>query len=260
MKVQDICSLIEDFAPLKFQEDYDNAGLILGDPSAELNAVLVCLDVSEAVLDEALEKRCNMIVSHHPLIFRGIKNITGKNSLERILIKAIQNNIAIYAGHTNVDAVMDGVNGKICEKLNLNSTSILVPKAEFQHVGVGMMGFLEQAMEETAFMQKVKQVFECKMLRHSALTGRMIQKVAVCGGSGSEFIPAAIAAQADAFVTADIKYHQFSQVDDHLLLIDAGHYETEQFTKDLFVELISKNFANFAVHSSHKETNPVFYC
>lgn len=259
MKVRDICTLVENFAPLKLQEDYDNAGLILGDPAAQVKAVLVCLDVSEAVLDEALEKGCNMVVSHHPLIFRGIKSITGKNPQERTLIKAIQNKIAIYAGHTNVDAVMDGVNGKICEKLNLSSTAILVPKENMSNVGAGMTGFLTRALEEKDFLILLKQVFGSKMLRHSALTGRKINKVAVCGGSGSELIPAAIAEGADAFITADVKYHRFAEVDDKLLLIDAGHYETEQFTKDLFLELISKNIANFAVHSSQRETNPVFY-
>ncbi|MCK9300060.1 MAG: Nif3-like dinuclear metal center hexameric protein [Bacteroidales bacterium] len=260
MKVQDICKLIEDFAPLNLQEDYDNAGLILGDPTAQVKAVLVCLDVSEAVLDEALDTGCNMVVSHHPLIFKGIKSITGKNSMERSLIKAIQNKMAIYAGHTNVDAVMEGVNAKICEKMNLSSTSILVPRADTLNAGAGMTGFLEQDLDEKDFLKRVKQKFGCKMLRHSALTGRTIKKVAVCGGSGSEFITAAIAAGADAFITADIKYHQFAEVDDKLLLIDAGHYETEQFTKDLFVELISKNIANFAVHSSQREKNPVYYC
>jgi dinuclear metal center YbgI/SA1388 family protein len=259
MKVQDICTLIENFAPLKLQEVYDNAGLILGDPAAEVKAVLVCLDVSRAVLDEALEKGCNMVVSHHPLIFKGIKSITGKNSQERSLIKAIQNNIAIYAGHTNVDAVMEGVNGKICEKLNLSSTTILVPRENMINAGAGMTGFLAQALEEKDFLIKLKQVFGCKILRHSALTGRKIIKVAVCGGSGSEFIPAAIAQGADAFITADVKYHQFAEADDNLLLIDAGHYETEQFTKEVFIELISKNIANFAVHSSLREKNPVFY-
>ncbi len=259
MKIQDICTLIENFAPLKLQEEYDNAGLILGDPAAEVKAVLVCLDVSEVVLDEALEKGCTMVVSHHPLIFKGIKSITGKNSLERSLIKAIQNKIAIYAGHTNVDAVMEGVNGKICEKLNLSSTSILVPRENISNAGAGMTGFLAQALDEKDFLNRIKQIFGCKMLRHSALTGLKVKKVAVCGGSGSEFIPAAIAAGADAFITADIKYHQFAEVDDKLLLIDAGHYETEQFTKDIFVELISKNIANFAVHSSQRETNPVLY-
>jgi putative NIF3 family GTP cyclohydrolase 1 type 2 len=155
---------------------------------------------------------------------------------------------------------MEGVNAKICEKMNLSSTSILVPRADTLNAGAGMTGFLEQDLDEKDFLKRVKQKFGCKMLRHSALTGRTIKKVAVCGGSGSEFITAAIAAGADAFITADIKYHQFAEVDDKLLLIDAGHYETEQFTKDLFVELISKNFANFAVHSSQRETNPVFYC
>jgi dinuclear metal center YbgI/SA1388 family protein len=188
MKVQDICTLIENFAPLTLQEDYDNAGLILGDPAAQVKAVLVCLDVSEAVLDEALEKGCTMVVSHHPLIFKGIKSITGKNPQERSLIKANQNKIAIYAGPTNVDAVMEGVNGKICEKLNLSSTSILVPRENSQNAGAGMIGFLAHAEEENIFLNRLKEVFGCKMLRHSAFSGRKINKVAVCGGSGSEFI------------------------------------------------------------------------
>lgn len=262
MRVSDVCRQIENFAPLSLQESYDNAGLLLGNPEDELKGVLICLDVSEAVVDEAIALNYNMIVAHHPLIFRGLKHITGETAIERCVIKAIQHQIAVYAGHTNVDSVINGVNTKICEKLGLKQTLILVPKdglQDFPSVGSGMIGVLPQAMNELDFLTLVKNTFHCKMLRHTALSGKSIQKVAVCGGSGSEFIDWAVAQKADAFITADIKYHAFAEVPSGLLLIDAGHYETEQYTKEIFFDLLSKNISTFAIQISKGEQNPVNY-
>ena len=261
--VDDICRVLENFAPLSYQETYDNAGLILGSRNVELTGVMVCLDVTEAVIDEAIELGDNMIVSHHPLIFKGIKSITGKNYIENCLVKAIKNDIAIYAGHTNVDSVQEGVNGKMAEKLGLLNCRILVPGTsesfDGKEYGLGMIGNLPAGESEMNFLHKVKTTFHCQRLRHSELTGKTIQRVAVCGGSGSEFIEQAKAAGADVFLTGEARYHEFFTKGQNILMIDAGHYETEQFTKEVFFDLISKNFPTFAVRISRAEKNPVYY-
>ncbi len=257
MKVADICQIIENFAALDKQEAYDNSGLQLGDPLMQVTGVLLCLDLSEAVLDEALAQGCNMIVSHHPLLFHGLKQITGRSMVERMVIKALQHNVAIYAGHTNVDSVRQGVSAKMCEKLGLQTQGFLAAKTE--DVGLGMIGELPSAMSEHDFLQLVKDAFRCPCLRHSALTGKSIKKVALCGGSGAEFIPLALSVHADAYLTADLKYHDFTSGEAALLLIDAGHFETEQYTKEIFYRLLSENNATFAVRISQTEQNPVCY-
>lgn len=257
MKVADICHIIEDFASLDKQESYDNSGLQVGDPQAEVSSVLLCLDINEAVMDEAIDLGCDMIISHHPLLFKGLKQVTGKTSIERVLIKALQQGIAIYSGHTNVDAVREGVSAKMCEKLGLQQAVFLSEKTADS--GLGMLATFPEAMSEDDFLALVKSTFQCACLRHSAKLGKPIRKVALCGGSGAEFIALAKAAGADAYLTADLKYHDFSAVDGSLLLVDAGHFETEQYTKEIFYDLLSKNIANFAVRISQAEHNPVCY-
>jgi len=261
--VNDICSLLEEFAPLSYQETYDNAGLILGSRDVELTGVLVCLDVTETVIDEAIGLGYNMIVSHHPLIFKGIKTITGKNHIENCLVKAIKNDIVLYAGHTNVDSFRKGVNGKIAEKLGLLNCRILVPCAltdsNGEEYGLGMVGNLPFAESENDFLIRVKKTFHCQRLRYSEPTGKLVHKVAVCGGSGSEFIEQAKAAGADVFLTGEARFHDFFTKGQNILMIDAGHYETEQFTKEVFFDLISKNFPTFAIRISEAEINPVYY-
>ncbi|HEY5499962.1 MAG TPA: Nif3-like dinuclear metal center hexameric protein [Bacteroidales bacterium] len=258
--VNDICEIMEDFAPLSYQETYDNAGLILGSRDACLKGVLVCLDVTEPVLDEAISLGFNMIVSHHPLIFKGIKSITGSNYIEDCLVKAIKNDVAIYAGHTNVDSVREGVNGKMAEKLGLEQCHILAPASTGnEEFGLGMVGNLPVGESELDFLQRVKKTFHCQRLRHSALTGKTILRVALCGGSGSEFIVQARAAGADVFLTGEARFHEFFTQGHNILLIDAGHYETEQFTKEVFFDLISKKLPTFEVRISRAEINPVYY-
>jgi len=263
VSVRDICNLLEDFAPLSYQESYDNAGLILGNRDAKLHGVLICLDVTEAVIDEAIYLVFNMILSHHPLIFKGLKSITGKTYVEDCLVKAIKQDIAIYAGHTNVDSVLPGVNGKIAEKLGLLNTRILVPGTtdlrSTEEYGLGVIGDLPEAANELDFLNLVKNTFNCSSIRYSLLTGKPIRKVAVCGGSGSEFLEQAKKAGADVFLTGEARYHEFFTQGQDILLIDAGHYETEQFTKEVFFDLISKKFPTFAVRISKAEINPVYY-
>lgn len=180
--------------------------------------------------------------------------------MERTIINAIQNNIAIYAIHTNLDNVyQQGVNAKICQKLGLVNTQILLPKLQNQDVGAGMMGELSQPMLELDFLQYVKQIMRADGVRHTALRGREVQKVAVCGGSGSFLLPNAIAQKADVFITADFKYHEFFDADGKILIADIGHFESEQFTIELLYEIISKKFTTFALHCTEMSTNPVFY-
>jgi len=363
MTITEIISYLESVAPTSYQESYDNAGLIIGDPEMTVTSALITLDVTEAVIDEAIETGCELIISHHPILFKGIKKINGNTYVERCIIKAIKNDIAIYAAHTNLDSITGGVNSKICEKIGLTNVSILVPakkqllklvtfipedhleavreavfaagageigkydkcsfstqglgtfrggeeanpyvgeKGEFHfenearfetillghnknkvinallkshpyeevaydlyplentlsEVGSGMIGELPGAVNEIDFLTRMLEVFGCKTLRHTYLLGKPVKKVAVCGGSGSFLLSAAIAAGADVFITADMKYHQFFDAEEKIIVADVGHYESEQFTKELFYEILIKKFPNFALRLSEVKTNPVLY-
>lgn len=355
--------VLEELAPPAYQESYDNSGLLTGSPNMLCTGVLLSLDCTETVVEEAIAKKCNLIVAHHPIVFGGLKQLTGANYVQRTIIKAIQNNIAIYACHTNLDNVFQGVNAKIGDKLGLQELRILAPKNgllqklvtfvpnshhravldalfasgsgcignydscsfnvegtgtfrgnaqskpfigepgkrseekeirievlfETVHrhkvlralreahpyeevaydlyplanahplVGSGMMGSFKDAIDEVDFLNLVKSTFHAGMLRHSALSGRKISKVAFCGGSGSFLLKDAIRAGADAYVTSDFKYHEFFDTEGKLLLIDTGHFESEQFTPEIFYECIQKNFPTFAIHLSKTNTNPINY-
>ncbi len=363
MKLSEIISVIESFAPLAYQEAYDNAGLLLGSENMEIKKALITIDVTEEVINEAINVKANLIISHHPVIFNEIKKITGKTYTERIIIKAIKDNMAIYAAHTNLDNVMEGVNYKICQKLDLDNLRILSPvKGELRKIvtfvpldhadkvrlaifnagagqignyeqcsynlegfgtfkgseetnpyagekgklhiekeirietifpkaiqqkvvsamiaahpyeevaydiypldnsyanaGMGMIGELEKDTNELTFLKKIKSVFDIKTLKHTKLRNKNIKKVAVCGGSGSFLIKDAISADADIFITGDIKYHQFFDAYDNILIADVGHYESEQFTKEIFYELLKKKLPKFALHLSKVKTNPINY-
>lgn len=281
MQLKTITSYLESIAPLSLQEEYDNSGLIIGDGETEVLGALICLDCTEAVVDEAIKKNYNLIIAHHPIVFSGLKKITGKNYVQRVVLKAIQNKIAIYAIHTNLDNVFQGVNKKICDKLGLEKCKILAVKPPSPQgeglglpagqagmrrgeVGAGMIGILSKPMTEIAFLNKVKKVFCTKTqnvasLRHTALLGKKVSKIAVCGGSGSFLLNAAIEAKADVFVTADFKYHQFFDADNKVVIADIGHYESEQFTKELIRDLLKQKFPIFATHLTEVNTNPVNY-
>ncbi len=249
-------------APLRLQESYDNAGLQVGDPEAEITGVLICLDVTEKVIEEAIGLGYNLVLSHHPLIFKSLHHLTGQTSSERCVMKALRNHIAVYSAHTNLDSVLHGVSAKMAERLGLQACHFLSPsqKSETQWpAGLGMVGNLPDEMDEYTFLTFVKSSFAAKTLRHSALRGKNVRKVALCGGSGAEFLEDAVREGADAYLTADVKYHQFQQADGRLLFIDAGHYETEQFTKELLYGFLSKNIPNFAVRISEQCENPVKY-
>lgn len=360
-KIKDITALLENLAPLAYQESYDNTGLQTGNSHDEVKGVLLTLDCTEGVLDEALAHGCNLIIAHHPVIFQPLKKLTGQNAVEKIIIKAIQNNLAIYACHTNLDSVLDGVNRKICAKIGLQNFQILAPKAglllklvtfvplddteavlqalhqagagtignylnvsfcspgtgsflptaqanpaigkrgeqeyvpenrvevifpaNLQHsvvaallaahpyeevaydlfrlenahpqVGAGMIGELPAATEETYFLEHLKRTMQLAVVKHTHWLNKPIKRVAVCGGAGSFLIKEAIRQQADVFITADLKYHEFFAAENRLIIADIGHYESEVFTKEIFYDLIIKNFSNFAVLLSKVNTNPV---
>ena len=264
MQLIKLIQFLESIAPPIFQEDYDNAGLIVGDPSMDIKGVMVCLDSIEEVIDEAIAKNCNVVVAHHPIIFRGLKKINGKNYIERTIIKAIKNDIAIYAIHTNLDNVLyNGVNQKIAQKLKLKSCKILSENSQLtskkRPIGAGIIGELKTGMTSTAFLKYLKKEMHVSVIRHTAVIKGKIKRVAICGGSGSFLLSKAKAAKADVFITADFKYHEFFDADKELMIADIGHYESEQFTIELLHELISKKFRKFAAHYTKVNTNPINY-
>ncbi|WP_242204796.1 Nif3-like dinuclear metal center hexameric protein [Aestuariivivens insulae] len=363
MIIQDVINHLEELAPLNYAEDFDNVGLLVGDKNTNLTGVLVTLDTLESVIDEAIENNCNLVVSFHPIIFKGLKKLNGKTYVERVVIKAIKHNIAIYSMHTALDNSNLGVNDMIFNTLGLTNKHILIPqsgtikklttyvpieeadhlrnalfqagagsignyndcsfnvdgygtfngneqsnptkgqKGEIhteketkitvtfskhleskilktlfnthtyeevayevitlnntnQNIGMGMVGELESPLSETDFLRHIKDTMKTECIRHSALLGKSIKKVAVLGGSGSFAIQAAKGAGADAFITADLKYHDFFTAENKILLADIGHYESEQFTKNLLVAYLTKKITNFAVVLSKTNTNPVKY-
>ncbi|MCO5237491.1 MAG: Nif3-like dinuclear metal center hexameric protein [Chitinophagaceae bacterium] len=363
MKIKDIINVLEDTAPPMLQESYDNAGLITGDEEHDCTGILCSLDVTEAVIEEAVGRKCNLIVAHHPVIFKGVKRITGKNYVERTLIKAIKYDIAVYAIHTNLDNLLEGVNGRIADRLGLVNREALLPKhslleklftfvpfeyaekvraALFQagagHIGhysecsfnsegegtfkagkdthpfagetgklhyekeikievifpawiegqliralkaahpyeevaydiirlenaysqtgSGLIGKLPEPMDERAFLALLKEQFHTGVIRHTRLTGRGVQKVAVCGGAGSFLIPNALQNNSDFYISADIKYHEFFDADDRMVIADIGHFESEQFTIDFLHDILLEKFPTFAVLKTAVNTNPVFY-
>ena len=363
MKVQDITSFLETLAPSVLQEDYDNAGLIVGSPAMECTGILVTLDATPEVIREAKEKKCNLVVAHHPIVFRGLKKINGKNYVEEAVITAIKNDIAVFAIHTNLDNVIHGVNGKMADMLGLVNRRVLAPgpgrlkklavfvpvahrdklmdalfaagaghigrysecsfsmegtgtflagegtdpfvgeigkrhtEAEsrlevifpswlqgsilasmrsshpyeeiaydiysldnqYNEIGSGLIGDLPVPVSETEMLQTLSKVFRVPVIRHTPLINKKISKVALCGGSGSFLTRAAISAGADMFITADVKYHEFFDAEGRLVLADIGHFESEQFTSDLLIDQLSRNFPNFAVLKTGVQTNPVMY-
>ena len=263
MKIIEVCQYLETIAPKHLQESYDNAGLIVGDPSTTVSGVLVCLDSIESIVEEAVAKKCNLIVAHHPIIFAGLKQINGKNYVERTVIKAIQHKVAIYAIHTNLDNVLyKGVNGMIAKKIGLQKVDVLLPKKrelEGNIVGSGVLGYLPKPMDELDFLKDLKRIMQVGCLKYTRLIGRPVSKVAVCGGSGSFLLRQAIKQEADVFVTADFKYHEFFDANDRIVIADIGHYESEQYTIELLTRILSEKFSTFAIHSTKHNTNPVLY-
>lgn len=365
MKIKEVVRLIEQFAPISYQEDYDNSGLIVGDPNEQVKGCLICLDSTEEVVQEAIDKGCDLIIAHHPILFSGIKKLNGKNYIERTIIKAIKNNIAIYACHTNLDNVFNGVSFKMAEKIGLEECQVLAPqknklkklitycpvshsdevrmamfaagagnigsysecsfnsegkgtyKAEagstpylgeieqshqeseikietialaqnvdhviaemikkhpyeevaydvyslensYDQIGSGVVGNLKKAEDVNTFLKRLKNDLKTDCIRYTQVPQSLkkIERVALCGGSGSFLLPNAKASGADVFITADFKYHQFFDAEDQIIIADVGHYESEQFTCELFYEILNEKIPNFAVRLSEINTNPINY-
>ncbi len=361
--VQEVVSYLNGIAPLAWQESYDNSGLLVGDPEGEVTTVVITVDVTEEVVAEAVRLGAQLIVAHHPIIFKGLKKLTGETYAERTVLAAVRAGTAIYAGHTNFDSLHGGVSTRMAQWLGLQDIRLLaerrgtlrklvtfVPHDHAERVrqalwdagagtlggydrtsfnvrgegtfrgnenthpfvgepgllhtepetrietifpahlesrviaalleahpyeepaydiyalenstptnGTGALGTLPQPMTEEAFLQQLKERFRTRCVRHSPLTGRPVRRVAVCGGTCSFLLPEAIRQQADVFVTADVKYHEFFDADGRILLADIGHYESEQVIKEVFHELLSKKFPNFALHFSKSITNPINY-
>ena len=361
--VSDIIRTIEAVAPLAWQESYDNAGLQVGERSQEVAGILVCIDVTEAVVDEAIALGYNLIVSHHPLLFKGLKSITGSSYIERIVLKAIRHHIAIYAAHTNLDNAPGGVSFRMAQKLGLSSVRVLDPlpgllmklavyvptshvevvrtalfeagaghignydrcsfgqegegtfraglnahpycgsigemhrepetrlevvlpvyaqnavlealksthpyeepaydliplSNRWEQVGAGVIGVLPEPTDEILVLEKLKETFEVGCVKHSPLHGRKISRVALCGGAGASLMSKAVAAGADMFVTGEIRYHDYFDFESRILLAEIGHYESEQYTKEIFCEIIQKKFPTFAIRSTQVDTNPINY-
>lgn len=363
MKIKEVTSFLESFAPLQTQESYDNCGLIVGDSSSELKGVLVTLDCIEETVEEAIANGCNLIIAHHPIVFKGLKKINGKNYVERTILKAIKNDVSIYAIHTNFDNYRLGVNREIAERLNLENIQILSPKNgtlvklvcfvpkshsnsvkealfsagaghigdysecsftaegtgtfkpmdgsnpfsgsigereaasedklevilsnyqinkvlgalkdahpyeevaydlipllnENQFEGSGVIGTLNEEVDEVDFLTTIKAEFKCGIIRHTALQNKKIKRVALCGGSGSFLLNAAKQKKADIFITADFKYHEFFDAESQILIADIGHYESEQYTSHRLARILKEKFTNFAVRLTEVNTNPINY-
>ena len=259
MKAKQVFDALEQYAPLPLQDSYDNAGLQIGlTAEQEVTGALLCLDVTEAVIDEAERMGCNLIVAHHPLLFRGLKSITGRSYVERCVIKAIQKGIGIYAAHTNLDNAEGGVNYRIAEKLGLKNLTFLDAKPGVT-AGAGVVGELPMAEDEQSFLHRVKTLFGIQCIRHNQLCGREIRRVALCGGVGGFLLPNAISQGADVFLTGEMRYHDYFGHEGDLLIAEMGHYESEQYTVDLLAEVLNSRFPELKIVKTSLNTNPINY-
>lgn len=259
MLVSDIAKELESWAPPEVAESYDNVGLLVGNPKSEVTGILVNLDMTEEVVEEAHAKGCNVVVAHHPIWFAGRKRLVGDDYVSRAIMKAIKLDVSLYAIHTNLDNVRSGVNRVISDRLGLQYLSFLKAKDTEGNIGSGMIGMLPDALTKEEFLNLIKDEFKCGGIRYADAPIETIRKVAVCGGAGSFLTNEAIRRGADAFVTADVTYHKFFDNEQQMLLLDIGHYESEQYTSELIVSYLSQKFTNFAILNSETVTNPVKY-
>ena len=256
MILQDIINIIESVAPLSYQEDWDNSGLQVGDRNAEVNAALLTVDVTESVVDEAIDLGCDLIVSHHPLLLRGLKQITGYTPQERCVLKAIQHNIAIYSAHTSMDSWLHGVSGKMAEKLGVKEYRILSESQD--NVGLGVIGMLPEPMRVQEFVAHVAKVFDIEGagLRYVEGKEERVQKIAICGGAGADLVNEAIAQSADVYVSADFKYHEMQAAAGQIAVVDMDHWVSEHFTREIFEQLLSPYIHT---HVAKADKSPVQY-
>ena len=260
MKAKQVFDALEQYAPLPLQDSYDNAGLQIGlTEEQEVAGALLCLDVTEDVIDEAERMGCNLIVAHHPLLFRGLKTISGKTYVERCVIKAIQKGIGIYAAHTNLDNAQGGVNYRIAETIGLTNLAFLEQRSGGITAGAGVIGELPVAEDEREFLKRMKTLFGIQCMRHNQLNGRKIRRVALCGGAGGFLLQRAIECGADAFLTGEMHYHDYFGHEYELLIAEMGHYESEQYTIDLFAEVLGRHLPELRIVKTTINTNPINY-
>ena len=254
MLLKQIIDIIESVAPRRQQEAWDNSGLQVGDASRDIHSVLLAVDVSEAVVAEAIREGCDLILSHHPLLFHGLKHLTGSTPQERCVAEAIRPDIAIYSSHTSMDKALRGVSGRMAEMLGLQDIRILVPSADNPQTGLGVIGTLPQPMLWSGWLKHVQQVFGAGYVRYTDSPKPTISRVALCGGAGAEFIPDAIAAGADTYLSADIKYHDMQAAAGQIMAVDIDHWTSEHFTRDIFAELLQ---GKVEVRMSEADASPI---
>jgi dinuclear metal center YbgI/SA1388 family protein len=263
MKVSEITEILDNWMPISIAEDFDNVGLIVGDLNSEVKNILVTLDTTQNVVDEALDKDCNLIVSYHPIIFNDLKKITSDSGyIQKSIIKAVKNNISVYAIHTSLDNHPEGISHFLSKKIGLKNTSILIPKTNEKNnlkIGMGIKGELIEPLEETDFFDLLKDKLELKYLRHSLTLNKLISKVSIVVGSGSFAIKNSLDSDMDAFITSDLKYHNFYEADNKAVLVDIGHYESENHIKLIIKEFLNKKLPNFTILLSKENINPVNY-
>ena len=263
MKVSEITEILDKWMPISIAEDFDNVGLIVGDLNSEVKNILVTLDTTLNVVDEALDKDCNLIVSYHPIIFNGLKKITTDSGyVQKSVIKAVKNNISVYAIHTSLDNHPEGISYFLSKKIGLKKISTLIPKIDNKNnfkIGMGTKGELIEPMEENNFFDLIKNKLELKYLRHSVKLNKKISKVSIVVGSGSFAIKNSLDSNVDAFITSDLKYHNFYEADNKAILVDIGHYESENHIKLIIKEFLNKKLPNFTVLLSKENINPVNY-
>ncbi len=265
MIITDITTAIEQYAPLRLQEEWDNAGIQVGNPDAEVTGVLLCTDATEAVVAEAIDRGMNLVISHHPLIFHGLKKIMGRTPVERTVAMAIKHDITIYSAHTNMDSAWQGVSFRMAEKLGMTDVQFLDANAvppygeqESTTAGCGVIGNIEPAMA-LQVLERVKEAFEVGAVRYSGNVSREVSRIALCGGAGGFLLDKAVELGAELYVSADMRYHDFMDNNQRILIADIGHYESEHYTKEIFLEIIQKKNPTFAVAFAKNETNQVKY-
>ena len=260
VKIKEVLSALEEFAPLPLQESWDNAGLQIGLTEAEVSGALLCLDVTEAVIDEAVSRGCNLVVSHHPLLFRGLKQVSDATDVQRTVRKAIRHDVSVISMHTNMDNARGGVNFKIAEKLGVGDVKFLSPRRVGEvECGSGVIGTLESPMAASDFMQRLKREFGVACVMCNELLQRPIARVAICGGAGDFLTDEAVAAGADAFVTGEMHYHQYFGYEQRLQICVIGHYQSEQFTTEVFRDIINERCPGLATCIAETNTNPIVY-
>ena len=259
MKIKEITDAIERFAPLALQEGYDNAGLVVGDPEREVGRALLAVDVTEEVLAEAEREGCDLVVTHHPIVFHPLKRLNEADYVQRCVARAVRRDIALYACHTNLDSAPNGMSWRLAEMLGVGNLRVLQPSETGDGAGFGVVGELSEVIDTVEFMRIIQRRLEVSVIRYSDIATSGVRRVAVCTGAGASLIGEARRAGADIYITADMKYNDFMAPDKALTVADIGHFESEYCAIQLIFDILSKNLCTFAVRKSERSRNPVNY-